>query len=130
DAVRHISLGDDVRNLDAPSGLQYAIGFGKNLILVRGQIDHAVGNDDVDRAALGRQALDLAEPELRVGESAGRRIDASLFDHGFGHIDADHAPARPDLARRQKYINAGAAAEIEHRHARLERQYPGRVATA
>jgi hypothetical protein len=53
-------LGDHVGDADAVAGLEDAEGLGEHGWLVGGEVDHAVGDDHVDR--LGRQGdgLDLA----------------------------------------------------------------------
>ena len=58
------------------------------------------------------------------------RVLARLFQHLMGHVDADHLAGLADLAGGEKAIEAGAAAEIDHGLARLERGDRLRVAAA
>src|SRR5262245_64533051 len=71
DRGRHLAAHDDVGDREAPARLEHAKGFGEHPVLVGGQVDHAVRDDDVDRAVQQRSE------ERRVGKSVdlgGRRI--------------------------------------------------------
>ena len=43
-----VVVGDEVADADAAAGLQNAVNFGEDSRFVRGEVDHAVGDDDVD----------------------------------------------------------------------------------
>jgi hypothetical protein len=44
-----VVLGDDVGAPEAPNGTKHAVGLGEHGRLVDGEVDHAVGIDDIDR---------------------------------------------------------------------------------
>src|SRR5579859_2353302 len=69
DFGRDFAAGYDVRYGKTAAGLQHAKRLAQNLVFVSGKIDHAVGNDDVNRVVGKRNALDFASQEFHVGEA-------------------------------------------------------------
>ena len=64
-----IVLGDDVGHADPPAGAQHPVCLGEHRRLVGRQVDHAVGDDDVDRRGGQGNVLDLALEELDIGRA-------------------------------------------------------------
>jgi hypothetical protein len=56
--VVHALVGDHVRDGEAPARSQYAGGFGEDGALVGGELDDAVGDDDVDGGLGARDVLE------------------------------------------------------------------------
>ena len=48
DAIVEVATGDDVGDGEAAAGAQDTEGFGEDAVFVGGEIDDAVGEDDVD----------------------------------------------------------------------------------
>src|SRR5690242_16759722 len=74
--------------------------------------------------------LKLAKAKLDIRHDDFPCILALLLQHLMRHIDADHTTGRADLAGSKEAIEAGAAAEIDHRFAWLQRGDRLRVAAA
>src|SRR5205807_6812956 len=72
----------------------------------------------------------LAKPELDIAGGDFGRVLARLLQHLMSHVDADHMTRLADLTGSKETVKAGAAAEIDHRLARLERRNRLRVAAA
>ena len=87
-------------------------------------------NDDVRDAVGHRQGLDLAQPELDVGQPALERVGAGPFHHLGGHVHADDPALGPDALRGQEAVEAGARAEVEHGFARSQRRQRHGVAAS
>ena len=64
-SVVHVGIGDHVRDREPAAWLEHASGFAQDLVLVAGQVDHAVGDDHVH--ALSRKR------DLRSGREATGR---------------------------------------------------------
>src|SRR5712691_2178209 len=62
-SLGEVILGDDVGDSDAAAGYQHAEHLSEYRWLVGGQVDHAVGDHDIDRRVRQWQALDLALAE-------------------------------------------------------------------
>ena len=92
----------------------------KDAVLVGGKIDHAVGDDHVDRVVGQRDVLDLALEELDVLRPGFAFVLVGQGQHLVGHVDAD-GPARwPDPLRGEQDIDPAARAEIQHYLARVQ----------
>jgi len=57
--------------------------------------------------------FELAEAKLDISGADFGGVFARLLQHFMGHVDADHPAARAHLARGEKTVEAGAAAEID-----------------
>jgi hypothetical protein len=98
--------------------------------LVRREVDHAVGDDHVDRVIRHRQVLYLAQPELDVRFAGCPRYLASLTHHLRGHVDPDYPAGLPDRPRSQKAVESRPGPQVEDYLPRLERRDGLRVAAA
>ena len=72
----HVGVGDHVGDGEAPAGAQDARGLAQHLRLVAGEVDHAVGDHDVDGRVGERQLLDVALDELDVLDAGLLRVGA------------------------------------------------------
>ena len=100
--------------MDAPAGSQHPEALAEHGVLVRGQADDAVGDDDVVGIAGQRHGLYLSLDELDVGEAEVVPVLAGQFQHGRRHVQAGNAPGIPHLLRRQEAVNAAAGTEVQH----------------
>ena len=78
----------------------------ENLSLVWGQIDYAVGNDDVDRVVSKGQVVDLSQPKLHVSVGPAVGILAGLVNHLGCHVHTDDFARFAHFLSGQKYIEA------------------------
>jgi hypothetical protein len=106
-------VDDDVGDLQPAARAQDAIDLPEHGVLVGHQVDHAVGDHDVDRAVLHRQRLDQRLVQLEVGEAHLGRARASALEHRRRHVDTDRAAARAGHLRRDQQVGARSAAEVE-----------------
>jgi len=108
--------GDDVGQGEAPAGGQHAGGLDEDAGLVRAQVDHAVGDDHVERGVVERQLFQPAvdEPDVR---GAGAQ-PVGLGTLGVGHVDAGDLPGRPDPVGGGERVGARPAAQVQHPRAR------------
>ena len=65
----HVRVGDDVADREAPAGPQHPGRLAEDRGLVAGEVDHAVGDDHVDRVVRERHLLDRPLQELDVLDS-------------------------------------------------------------
>ena len=111
---RHLAAHDDVGHREPAAGLQHAKRFGAAPALVAREVDHAVGDDDVDRCS--GSGMPRSRPSGTRRSS--RRPPLVLVrerEHLVGHVEAVRLPGRPDAPRRQQHVDAAAGAEVEHR---------------
>src|SRR4051812_38085409 len=72
-----------------PPGLSTRSISAKTRFLVRHQVDHAVGDHDVDRRVFERQLLDEPLVELDVVETHLACALAGTRQHRRGHVDSN-----------------------------------------
>ena len=89
-------------------------GLADHAVLVGGEVDHAVGDDDVDARVREREFLDIALEELDVGRARLGGVATGQFEHLVGHVEADRAPGGADAAGGDEDVGAGSGAEVEH----------------
>ncbi len=130
------SAGKDVGEIEFASRFQDPEDLGKNRSFIRREIDHAIGDDDIDGMVFDadlRQVLDIALPEFHVRflitESfcLGINVSACNFKLFIRHIDADNEPILSDEAGGDIDIPARPAAEVENRRS-LQKRGEGRAA--
>src|SRR5207247_69759 len=71
-----VVFGDDVADPDPAARLEHAGDLRQHGRLVRGEVDHAVGDDDVDRGGGERDRFDHALEEDRVADAGFGRVPA------------------------------------------------------
>src|SRR5690606_8213700 len=126
----HLAADDDVRDGETATRLQHAERFAQGDVLVDREVDHAVGDDHVDRVVRKRDGLDRALQELDIRGAGLPLILAREREHLVGHVQAIHLASRADALRRQQHVDAATGAEVEHDFPWLQVDEGGRVAAA
>jgi hypothetical protein len=126
----HVLVGDDIGDREPAAGAQDARGLGEHLGLVRREVDHAVGDHDVDGRVGERDVLDVALEELGVPHAGAGRVGAREGEHLAGHVQPDRPAGGADAAGADQNVRAGAGAEVEDRLARVQGGHGGRHAAA
>ena len=109
-----VAVADDVADPDAATGSKDSGDLGEHGVLVGGQHDDAVGDDDIDGGVLERHVVDGAVEELDVADAGLGGVAASQFDHLGGGVEAVDEAGRSDAASRQEHVEAAARAQVEH----------------
>ena len=81
---------------EAASGFQNTERFTKYAVFVTREIDHAVGNDDIDRVVGQGNVFDFPFEELDVLHTRLALVLASQGEHFVGHVEAVGFAGRPD----------------------------------
>ena len=121
---------DDVGDREPAAGAQHSQGLAEDLVLVRGQVDDAVGDDDVNRVVGQRDVLDAAQQELDVLHPGLGLVRVGELVHLRGHVQAIGLTAGGNTASGQEYVDASARAQVEDDVAGLEVGEQGRVPAA
>lgn len=87
--VVHVLLGDDVGDGNAPTGAKDPGGFGEHEVLVTGEVDDAVGDDDIDTGVGQGDVLEVALEELDVRDTRLLGIAPCELEHLGGHVEPD-----------------------------------------
>ncbi len=82
--------------------------------LVGGQVDDAVGDDDVDAVRGQWDVLDLAAQELDVGGSGLGCVVAGEREHLLGHVQPVGLAGGAHAPGGQERVNAAAGAQVQH----------------
>src|ERR1017187_2962956 len=127
---KHLAFGDDVGNDQPAAGLEDAEGFGQNAVFVGGEVNDAIGNDDIHRVGGQGNVLDLAFEELDVVDAGLAFVFVSESQHFIGHVEAVGFAAGRHAPGGEQDVDAAAASEIEDRFAGLQFGQRGGVAAA
>ena len=111
-----------------PPRLQYPPHLAHHADFIVAEVDHSVADRDVGRLGIHGQRLREALAEFDVLQLQRLRPRTRPLEHCRCHVDADHAPGRADLARRQQAVEARPAAEVDDRRARGQVAQRERVA--
>mmetsp|Transcript_11410 Transcript_11410/g.23858 ORF Transcript_11410/g.23858 Transcript_11410/m.23858 type:complete len:366 (+) Transcript_11410:611-1708(+) len=130
EVVGDLRGGHHVVHRHPPPGPQHPHHLPVHLLLVGREVDDAVGDDHIHRAVLHRQILNHSLAELHVGMATGLRVVARLGHHLGRHVHTDDAAGGPHGAAGEEGVEAGAAAEVQHRLPRLQRREAEGVAAA
>ena len=95
-------------------GAEYPERLRQDSGFVGGQVDHAVGDDDIHVLTRQRNVLDVAVQELSVGYAGLRGVFPGEGDHVRGAVQAVDLPARDDTAGGQQHVDSAARTEIQH----------------
>ncbi len=126
----HLRVGNHVGDGESTTRTKHAESFAEDPGLVTGQVDHAIGDDHVDRRVRKRDPLDLSSEELDVLDPGLALVSPGQFEHLVGHVQPKSLAARADPPSREQDVYAPARAEVENGLSRLELGYRGRVSTA
>ena len=122
EALRNTSVGEDVGEEELAARLQDAKHLFEQLFFEWREVDHAVGDHDVD--ALVRDnghVLDEALDELHVALLEAEALHLGVFvlaresELGRSHIDADNPASGTDELRADVDVAARTTSEIEYR---------------
>ena len=91
-----------------------AVRLAKHRGLVRGEVDDAVGDHDIDGGVIEWELLDRALEEGRVRDTGLRLVALREVEHLVGHVDAERVTAGRHASRREKDVDARARTEVEH----------------
>ena len=100
--------------------LQNARRLPEHRVLVRREINHAVGYNHIHRPVLNRRAFHLCQVKLHIVHAQIGGVGARQVYHIRRHIDADDPAALAHRFGGDKAVYPPAAAEIHHRLARVE----------
>src|SRR4030095_8517497 len=116
DLRRERAFERDVADRKATARLEHARDLTKDLLLVRGQVNHTVADHTINTAVAEWKLVYGRLIKLDVGCSAFELCGVAprKFDHFRGHIDPNSAPRRADFGRREKDIQTAAGAQIDH----------------
>ena len=128
--IGNFSANHDIGNGKTAAGLQHAKRLAQDAVLVGGEVDDAVGDDDVDGVVRKRDILDLAFEELDVVSGHLALIFPRERQHLIRHVEPVGLACRAHPASRKKDIDSTTGPEIEHVLSRLEFGQCGRVAAA
>src|SRR3990170_7643657 len=82
---------------------------------LRGEVDDAIGDDDVHRPVGDGEVLDLAKAEFHVLVPTPTGVLPRLLEHLGSHVHADHPSFRADFPRCKKAVEPRPRPEIEDR---------------
>jgi hypothetical protein len=102
----------------------------EDLLLVRRQIDHAIGDHDVDRVRGEGDVFDVPLQELDVRHAGLLAVPDREGEHLLGHVESVDLPGGPDALRGEQDVDPAAGPQVQHRFPLVELGDGGRVATA
>src|SRR6266487_7164224 len=108
----HFLVDDDVADLKAAAGLEYAKYLAHDADFIRRKVDDAVADHDVDAPIFDGQLFHEALANIDVREPEAVGSGARPLTHRLRHVDADDAPSRSYLHGRLQRVESGAAADI------------------
>ena len=118
------------RDREAAAGPQHPGRLAEDRGLVAGEVDHAVGDDHVDRVVRERHLLDRPLQELDVLDPGLALVSPRQLEHLVGHVDAVGLARGADPAGGEQDVDPAARAEVENGLALVELGHRGRVAAA
>ena len=121
---------DDVADPHTTARAQDAGDLGERGVLVAGQHDDAVGDDDIDRGVAQRDSFDRAVEELDVCHTGLDGVAAGELEHLDGRVESVHEPGRPDATGRQQHVDPATGPEVHDGVTGLQVDDRGRVAAA
>src|SRR5699024_3940106 len=104
----------DVADADLAIDGQHPRYLGEHPGLVDRQVDHAVGDHDVDRAGRQRHVLDAALAEFDVGGAFLASIAPRQVQHFLGHVQSVNHTGGADATSGKQHVDTTARAEVEH----------------
>ena len=113
-----------------PPGFKTRNVFANDFVLVGGEIDDAIGDDDVDGIVGKGNVLDFAFQEFDVFDAGLLLILVRQSQHFVGHIETVGFAGWADAPGGEQHINAAAGAQIEHDFAGIEFRQRGWIAAA
>ena len=133
---RDATVSEYVGEIQFAPWLEDTENFGEHAIFLRGKIQNAVGDDDIDAGigdAAGAEIFDIALDKLdvrsRMAVALGVPCLVAPRDRELlgSHVDTDHSSVLTDQLREQVDVSTGAATQVQHGHA-LQRRRQRRTA--
>src|SRR5207248_1621326 len=124
--VVNVGVGDDVGDRETAAGAQHTSGLSEHEVLVCGEVDDAVGDDDVNTFVGERYVFEVALDELDVGHARVGRVGAGEVEHLGGHVEPDGTTFGRHAPGGDQHVGAGAGPEVEHYLARAQVGHRGR----
>ena len=112
--VGELVIGDNVADSQATARPEDPVHLGEHPRLVRGQVDNAVRDHDVDGVRGERDLLDIALQELDVRRAGLVAVLDRQSEHLLGHIEPVHLASRSDALGREQHVDTAARPEVEH----------------
>ena len=109
----HVGIGNHVRDGKPATGAQHAPRLPDHAGLVAREVDHAVGDHDVDGLVADRYVLEIALEELDVFDAGVVGVGTCELEHLVGHVQADSLAGRSDAAGGDQHVSARARPKIE-----------------
>src|SRR6202023_3480652 len=110
--------------------LEYAECFAQNAVLIAGEIDDTVGQDDVDGVVGQRDIFDFTFQEFNVCEAGFSFVFFGQAKHFIGHVQTISFSGGADTARGEENVDASARSQIENDFAGRELRESGGIAAA
>ena len=107
-------VGDDVGDPDSATGSKHPLDLVEYRLLVGREVDHAVGDDDVDGLVPQRDVLDVSAQELDIAGPCLGGVAAGQVEHLVGHVQPVGEPAGADPTSREQDVDPPARPQIEH----------------
>ena len=120
----------DIGDAQPSAGPEHPESLGEDARLVGGQVNHAVGDDDVDLLVRQRDVFNVAVQEPDVGDPRLNGVGAGEGQHVAARVQTVGDAVRCDPASGEQYVEAAAGAEVQNGLARLEVGHGHRVAAA
>ena len=111
--VRKPVLGDDVGDSEPAARFEHPGDLQQDLRLVGREVDHTVGDDDVDRVGGQGDLLDQALEEDGVPDPGVGGVLARQREHLVGHVEPVREAGRPDALGGQDDVDSSAGTQVE-----------------
>jgi hypothetical protein len=83
-------------------------------MLLCGEVDHTVADNDVDVPVRRGYVLYLTFQKLRILDTSLSPVLPCQLQHLIGHVEAIGSPSRSHPPRREQHVYTAGAAEVEH----------------
>src|ERR1700736_2697451 len=106
--VRDFASNYYIGNCETAAGLEHPECFAQNAVLVAGEVNDTVGQNDVDGVVGQRDIFDLTFQKFNVGEAGFAFVFFGQGEHFVGHVQAVGFSGGADTARGKQNVNAAA----------------------
>src|ERR1700693_2675024 len=129
DLRQHFAPGYYIGDGQPAAGPQHTEGLGQHLVFIRGEVDHAVGDNDIHRIVRQRDGFDLSLQKLHVARPGLGFVLVRQSQHFISHVETIRFAGWTDTPGRQQNVDASARAEVQHNLAWMELRQRRWVAT-
>jgi len=113
-AVRERLADDNVGDLDTAARLEHTGDFGHGAFFLGDEVEHAIGDDDVDALIVHRQVRRVSLPDVDMSQSGHRGALQRPSAHCLGHVDPDGPAGGPGPLRGEQQIHSSATADVKN----------------